>query len=73
VTDCALPLCSIQVCINGGYQSSAVVHLYGGPKSRAMRQYLSGIIYAMIDELYVTIYNNYVTIEDKQATVSMRR
>jgi len=23
VTDCALPLCSTQVCINGGYQSSA--------------------------------------------------
>jgi len=44
---------------------------YGGPKGRAMRQYLSDNDYATIDGLYVTIDNSYVTIEGKQATISM--
>ena len=49
-------------------KQESLVKFYGGPKGRAMRQYLSKSIYATIDNIYVTIDNMYVTIDDDYAT-----
>jgi len=35
---------------------------YGGPKGRAMHQYLSDNIYVMVDDNYVMIDDKYVTM-----------
>ena len=47
--------------------------MYGGPKGRAMRQYLSDSIYAKINNIHVMIDNNYATVDNSYATMSMRR
>ena len=53
---------------------------YGGPKGRAMRQYLSDSIHATVDDDYVTVDNNYVMVDNNYvmvdnnyATMSMRQ
>ena len=46
---------------------------YGGPKGRAMRQYLSDSIHATVDDNYVTVDNKYVMVDNNYATMSMRQ
>ena len=57
-----------------------VTLVYGGPKGRAMRQYLSDSIHATVDDNYVTVDNNYVMVDNNYvmvdnnyATMSMRQ
>ena len=44
---------------------------YGGPKGRAMRQYLSDNVYATIDNIYAMVDDNYTMIDDNYATMMM--
>ena len=45
--------------------------IYGGPKGRAMRQYLSDNVYVTIDNIYAMVDNNYTMIDDNYATMMM--
>ena len=49
-------------------ECNVLADLYGGPKGRAMRQYLSDSIYATIDNIHATIDDNSATVDNSYAT-----
>jgi len=58
---CMCVLCVCMCACVTWYIYTSTLHIYGGPKVCAMRQYLNDSIYATIDNIHVTIDDNYAT------------
>jgi len=52
-------------------QSDKLLAFYGGPKGRAVCQYLSDNSYAPIDNIYAMVDNNYAMIDNNYVTMMM--